>query len=398
MTEKQQKKRVFIVITQGETGGAQQFVAQLANHIDPERFTLHIVWGASGHSDLANSLPHHVTHATAKHLVRPLSPWHDFRAIGELRDLMRAFRPDIVLCISSKAGFVGSRAAHGLRGMFPNLSVIYRIGGWTFNDPWPSWKRTAYRLLEKISARWKDYIVLNNTHDLEQARQFGIRPRKTALRIYNGLDPYLPVEPRDRAREFLHSHIPSPLKGEPYDWLVGTVANLYPAKDIETLVRAAARVGGSVRFIVIGDGQQRAHLERLARDLGLHHRFFFVGRVHDARRYLQGFDVFVLPSVKEGFPWALLEAMAARVPVVATAVGAVPEMIEHDVSGIVCAPGNPEQIARGIVRLLGDDKLRQDLAIAAHQKVISTFSLREMISQYEKLFWATDQDVNSPSL
>lgn len=389
MTEKQQKKRVFIVITQGETGGAQQFVAQLARHLDAERFTIHAVWGASGHGDLASLLPPFVTHATAHHLVRHLSPWHDLRAVRELRRMMSAFHPDIVLCVSSKAGFVGSLAAHGLRASIPDLTVIYRIGGWTFNDPWPAWKKKVYLWLEKLSARWKDYIVLNNTHDLEQAHRLGIVPRKKALRIYNGLDPYLPLESREHARAFLDARVPYPLRANPYDWLVGTVANLYPAKDIATLVRAAGRVGGDVRFVVIGDGQQRAQLESMIRQFGLEDRFFILGRIPDARRYLTGFDLFVLPSVKEGFPWALLEAMAARVPAVATAVGAVPEMIEDSVSGIVCAPGSAEQIARGIVRLLGDDKLRQDLAISAHQKVISTFSLREMIGQYEKLFLTT---------
>ncbi|MCC6405334.1 MAG: glycosyltransferase [Candidatus Yanofskybacteria bacterium] len=393
MTEKQQKKRVFIVITQGETGGAQQFVSQLANHIDADRFTLHVVWGASGHGDLANILPPSVTHAVAHHLVRRISLWHDLQAVRELRRLMAAFRPDVVLCISSKAGFVGALAARPLRAAFPGLAVVYRIGGWTFNDPWPAWKKAAYRWLEKLSARWKDYIVLNNTHDLEQARRLGIVPRQALLCIYNGLDPYLPVESPEHARAFIDARIPYPLRANPYDWLVGTVANLYPAKDIATLVRAAARVGGNVRFVVIGDGHQRAQLERMVRQFGLEDRFFFVGRVHDARRYLPGLDLFVLPSLKEGFPWALLEAMAARVPVVATAVGAVPEMIEDGVSGFVCAPESAEQIARMIVRLLGDDKLRQDFAIAAHQKVITTFSLREMIRQYEKLFLATSAEI-----
>ena len=153
---------------------------------------------------------------------------------------------------------------------------------------------------------------------------------------------------------------------------------------------AAARVGGNVRFVVIGDGEQREHIEQLINEYGLRERFILLGRVKDASRYMAAFDVFVLPSVKEGFPWALLEAMAARVPAVATNVGAVPEMLESGVSGIVCEAGNAEQLANGIVKLLGDDKLRQDMAIAAHQQVISKFSLREMIDSYERLFTAGD--------
>jgi glycosyltransferase involved in cell wall biosynthesis len=385
-----EKRRIFCIVTQGELGGAQQFVSQLSRHIDPDRFTLHVVWGATGQNALAGSLGPQTTYATAQHLVRAISPWHDVRAVYELRRQMLAYRPDIVLCISSKAGFVGSLAAHGLRAKLPGLKVVYRIGGWTFNDPWPTYMKRLYIWLERLSARWKDYIVLNNTHDLDQARTLKIRPRRNAVCIYNGLDPYMPFLARDEARTFMDAKTPDIARSTTYDWLVGTIANLYPTKDIPTLVRAAARVGGNVRFIVIGDGEQRDAIERLIKEYGLQKRFVMLGRIRDAGKYVTAFDVFALPSVKEGFPWALLEAMAARVPAVATRVGAVPEMIEDGVSGIVCEPGNPEQLARSMVRLLEDDKLRQDVAIAAHQRVISTFSLREMIDAYERLFTADD--------
>ncbi len=380
------KTRIFCVITQGEMGGAQQFVSQLAHNLDPNRFQFHVVWGATSQDALASSLPPQVTYSTAHHLVRSISPWHDLLAVFELRRQMVEYRPDIVLCISSKAGFVGSWAANGLRSAFPRLRVMYRIGGWTFNDPWPSWKRTFYLWLEKFSARWKDYIILNNSHDLDQAHQLGIRPRKKVVRIYNGLDAYMPFLEQSEARAFLDARAPESAQSTSYEWLVGTVANLYPTKDIATLVDAAARVGGNVRFVVLGDGPQRLHLEHLVYQHGLTKRFFFLGRIKDAWKYLTGLDVFVLPSVKERFPWALLEAMTARVPTVATRVGAVPEMVEDGVSGLICDPGNAEQLAHGIVQLLGDDKMRQDFAIAAHQQVINKFSLRTMIDAYERLF------------
>lgn len=380
------KTRIFCVITQSEMGGAQQFVSQLAHNLDVDRFTMHVVWGATGQTALARALPPQTTFATVHHLVRNISPLNDMMAVSELRRQMLEYRPDIVLCISSKAGFVGALAARPLQSQLPGLKVIYRIGGWAYNDPRSWYAKLLFILLERLSARWKDTIVVNNSHDLDQAHQLRIRPRQKVLRIFNGLDPYMPFLPRAEAREFLdeRANITSPAHA--YDWLVGTVANLYPTKDIPTLVRAAARVGGNVRFVVIGEGEERQHIERVIRQYELQDRFILLGSIKDASKYLPALDVFVLPSVKEGFPWALLEAMAARVPVVATRVGAVEEMLEEGVSGILCEPGNAEQLAHGIVKLLGNDKLRQDVAIAAHQQVISKFSLREMISQYEKLF------------
>ena len=380
-----EKRRIFCVITQGHEGGAQRFVSQLAQNLDPEKFLLHIVWGASSGAGLAYALPTGVTHATLNHLRRAISPWHDVKAIYELRSHMREFRPDVVLCVSSKAGFIGSRAAHGLRSEFPDMKVIYRIGGWTFNDPWPAWKKKLYTLLERISASWKDVIVLNNSHDFEQAQQLGIRPRHELLKIYNGLDAYLPFLERETARAFLDRRIPESYQLKPYTWLVGTIANLYETKGVETLINAASQTESSIRFVVIGDGPLRRKLEQHIVSSGLSSRFFLLGRLKDAWKYLPGFDAFVLPSLKEGFSWALLEAMAAKIPVVATRVGAAPEMVEDGTSGLLCEPGNAGELAGTVSRLLEDSELRQNMTIDAHQRVLNTFTLREMMSQYEKL-------------
>jgi len=379
------QRRIFCVVTQGEEGGAQRFVSQLAHHLNRDRFKMHVVWGAGSDSALANALPPHATHATVCHLVRNVSPWDDLRAIYELRRQMAHFRPDVVLCISSKAGFVGALAATGLRTVLPGLKIIYRIGGWTFNDPWPTWKKRLYIRLERISARWKDIIVLNNSSDFDQTHRLGIRPRRNVIRIYNGLDARLPILERSSARAFLSRRIPQTSHAISYQWLVGTVANFYPTKDLPTLVRAAARTAGNVRFLVMGEGPQRRELEDLIVHYGLAGRFFLLGRVNDAWRYLAGLDVFVLSSVKEGFPWALLEAMAAMVPAVATCVGAVPEIIDDGVSGIICEPANSEQLAKAIGRLLNNETLRHNVAIEGQQRVLNRFSLSEMISQYEKL-------------
>lgn len=373
-------RRVFCVITQGEVGGAQEFLTQLTHGLDSERFSLHVVWGHDSGRALVRALPTHATWEVSQHLVRNPSPLEDMRAIGELRAMMRRWKPDVVLLMSSKAGFVGARAARPL-----GVPVVYRIGGWAFNDPRPTWQRQLYIALERISANWKDTIVVNSEHDLAQARELGIRPRNKLICIPNGIDPFLPLPSRAEARARLREYLPERFNLRDDEFLVGTIANFYPAKDIANLIDAAKQVGGSVRFVVIGDGPLRATVERQIIGAGLADRLWLAGRIPHAKELLPSFDVFVLSSAKEGFSWALLEAMAAKVPVVATQVGAVPEMLEDHQSGLLVPPGNPGALAKAIVELLGDEELQRQMPTRAHQQVIAKFSLREMLRSYEEL-------------
>ncbi len=114
-------------------------------------------------------------------------------------------------------------------------------------------------------------------------------------------------------------------------------------------------------------------------------RPFGAGKLPDARKYLAAFDIFVLSSVKEGFPWALLEAMAAKLPVVATNVGAMPEIIEDGKNGFVVESRKPELIAQKIKELIGNEHLRHELGIQAHQTVVLKFDLNKMLEKVETL-------------
>ena len=101
---------------------------------------------------------------------------------------------------------------------------------------------------------------------------------------------------------------------------------------------------------------------------------------------MKAFDIFVLSSVKEGFPWTILEAMAAKVPIIATKVGAIPEIIQNNITGILVEPRNSQQISEAIKKLIGDKNLRESLAKEAKKIVIEKFNLKTMVKKYEDLF------------
>ncbi|MEK7076381.1 MAG: glycosyltransferase family 4 protein [Patescibacteria group bacterium] len=382
------KKRVLFIISQSELGGAQRFLSNLISHLDRDVYEFLVAIGSSGNGDFLRVLKARgIPCQTLKFLKREPTV-NDIRAVFEIRSLIKNYHPDVLFLNSSKAGFIGSLAS-----VFPTrinaVKIIYRIGGWTFNDPWPKWKRWLWIVLEWLSAKWKDTIIVNNQRDLDQAEKLKIRPRMQTVLIHNGIETYkLDLVPREEAREKLLE------KAAKYSGrniqvknIIGTIANFYPTKGLEHLIQAADYFNNSdnVVFFIIGDGELRPELEKMIREKGLERKVFLLGQIPDAYRFLPAFDVFVLPSVKEGFPWALIEAMSAKLPVVATDVGAVPEIIDDHKNGLLVKPKDPVELANKIKEVLENDYLRNELGIQAHQTILFKFELDKMVKKIEEL-------------
>ncbi|KKT81855.1 MAG: Glycosyl transferase group 1 [Candidatus Yanofskybacteria bacterium GW2011_GWA2_44_9] len=362
----------------------------LVRRLTPEKYQILVAVGQDGGKMFQeqlrrNGIPVH----DLKFLRRETAPVKDVKAVSEIRNLIKSFRPETIFLNSSKAGFIGSLATALLRYHTTRPKVIYRIGGWTFNDPWPAWKRWLWVRLEKLGSSWKDVIVVNNEHDLRQAQKMKIIPRDRLALIHNGLDTYkTSYLPREEARLKLFEKI-ARHSGKIFQAknIVGTIANFYPPKGLEYFILTAEKFKDieDTAFIIIGDGQERQKLELMIAEHGLSHKIFLLGQIPEASKFITAFDVFVLPSVKEGFPWALIEAMAAKTPVIATNVGAVPEIIEDGKNGFMVEPKNPDQIANRIREILGNDRLRQELSIQAHQTVLFKFSEDKMVKEIESL-------------
>src|SRR3989344_7709635 len=199
-TNRNLKKGVLFVITQSEFGGAQRFLHTLITRLDKSRYEMLVAAGPlyTGRRtqkselrsyDLVDRLETEgLKTARLRPLHREIKPFSVLRATFELKKIIKEFHPNTLFLLSSKAGFVGSLAT-----VFPTklkTKVIYRIGGWSFNDPWPEWKKRFWIILEKISAKWKDVIIVNNEHDLEQAKNLNIRPKEKIALIHNGIDVY----------------------------------------------------------------------------------------------------------------------------------------------------------------------------------------------------------------
>ena len=173
--------------------------------------------------------------------------------------------------------------------------------------------------------------------------------------------------------------------------VIGTVAHLFPRKGHEYLIQAVSQVRQAfptIRCLIVGEGDPAyaAELRALAGSLGLHEQIIFTGFQDSVYPYLESMDVFVLPSVMEGFGIVLLEAMAMGKPIVASCVGGIPEVVDDGVTGLLVPPRDSSAMADAVIRLLRNRQMRQEMGDAGIRRVRSQFSVEQMSRTLQELY------------
>ena len=249
-------------------------------------------------------------------------------------------------------------------------------------------KLRVYTFLERISMSFAQKVIGVSADINNSIKKSGVGKIKPIL-IDNGID-YEKYEKKSdlRIRELKQQfHISE------NSLIIGTLGRLSEQKDHKTLIWAASRIlnqRNNIEFIVAGEGYLKNKLISLCRYLGIEDRFHFLGFRSDSDDILKLLDIFVLSSIDEGLPMAMLEAMATRLPVVATNVGAIPKIITNDETGQIVEKSNPKQLSNILFTLIDDELKRERLGIAACNIVKSKYSNKLMaekyIDVYEKLF------------
>lgn len=378
------RKKILYLVTQSDNGGAQQYVYQLAVRVS----RTHDVMVASGEQPQGGALAERlhgagIPYTYLSHLKRAIHPWHDLLALQQIIALIRTEQPDILHLNSTKISVLGSLAAR-LSGV--SCKVVYTVHGWVFNEQL-SWRNADYYLhlqpfataIERLCARNKDVLICLSEQDKRAALQRRIAPADKLRVIYNGREP-LDFTPRDDAREMLHLETDA--------FVIGAISNLYPTKGLAYLLEAFALFVSqqphddpASTLVIIGSGPERQKLERAAAAFGVHQHVQFAGTVPDAAHLLPAFDIYAIASTKEGLPFALIEAMQAGLPIVTTRVGAIPEAITHETTGLLVEPKRAGDMAGYFLRLKRDAPLRKRLGAAARETARQRFTARAMALQ-----------------
>ncbi|MFL5242848.1 MAG: glycosyltransferase [Gemmataceae bacterium] len=299
---------------------------------------------------------------------------HLWAATREIMGRLRNFGPDVLCCQGYKADLLGLIAAR-----LSGVPVIAVSRGWTAE----SRKVRFYEEIDRRVLRWMDRVVCVSAGQAAKVGQAGVADDRILV-IRNAIDTKRFTTPYAEGRRRLQKLFPSPPK-----WIMGAAGRLSPEKGFSVLIEAARAVikgRPSVGFVLFGEGRLQAALSRQIIEAGLGDSFVMGGFCADLDSQLPGFDVLVQSSLSEGLPNILLEGLAAGVPVVATAVGGTPELVEEGVNGYLVPAGEPAALAKSIEEMLGSESRRRSMGQHGRDRVGSLFTFEAQADAYLRLF------------
>jgi glycosyltransferase involved in cell wall biosynthesis len=303
-------------------------------------------------------------------------------AVELAAELLRQLQPDVVHTHQIGALWYLGQAARQLGGMAvvhtEHSDHVMQAKGW--------WNKVQNRLRWQRMGRLTQRFCCVSEDVARAVRRWRTVPSGKVHVVLNGIDTEL-YEGRSRREE-----IRAALGIPPDARVIGTVGRLTEVKRQDLLIRGFSQLLPQVPdawLLIVGDGNERERLESLAGELRVKERIIFAGFQAQPQWFLQAMDVFALTSRHEGLPLALLEAWAAGLPVVSSAVGGVPKVVEHEQTGLLFPNGNEGALVEGLWRLLSDEALVARLAEAGQAIVRERYSLSRMADDYERHYQAS---------
>jgi len=372
--------RLCHVITKPELGGAQLSTLNILAGLPKDKYNMFLITSPEGALSAEFKDLSGVNTFFSPFLVRPLNPLYDILAFIHILYIYRRYKVALVHTHSSKAGIIGRWAAK-----FLGVSrIIHTVHGWSFNDYQPLAIRSFFILLERITASFTTKIICVSNKDLETGLKYKIAPKEKFELIKYGI-PFKrfkkPAVDRLKKRKELGINNADPV--------VGMIACLKPQKSPLDYIKASIEVYRKkpyVNFVLIGDGVLKGACEKALTSSPLNGRFIFAGWRRDISEILDILDIMVLTSKWEGMPIALIEALCKGCPIVATNVGGAAELIKEGVTGYLTKPGEYQETAECILKILKDSDTLRKMKKEASLSIDSSFDMYRMLNEVEGLY------------
>lgn len=374
------RKKILYVITKSNYGGAQRYVHELATGLPKDAYDVVVAFGGD---DLLKTKLEQAGIATRQieSFQRDINLTKELRSFGVLWQLYRNEQPDIVHLNSSKAGGLGAFTAR----LFGVEHIVFTAHGWPFLEPRNIFWKAALWIASWVTALLSHTVILVSKNDLRHTNMPFVKSKCT---IIHTAVPEIRFKSRDEGRAALFTKEQCALH-EDDTWLV-TNAELTSNKNLFTAIDAVIAYNKStnakIYYSIIGDGELKDALKAHIKKYNATEYITLLGYVTDGREYLKAFDMFLLSSKKEGMPYALLEAGAAGLPSIASNVGGIPEIIEHQKNGLFIDPNDKSTLVRALDTLANSPELSQEYGKTLKEKITTQFSLTEMIEKTKRVY------------
>jgi len=365
--------KVIYGITKSNFGGAQRYVFELARETKSLGHDVSVLCGGDG--TLVKKLnEENIRVISIPGFGRDMDLLNDAPRLWFIIKTLYKERPDVLHINSAKMGGAGIFSGR-LLGI---KNIIFTAHGWAFNEPRPLWQKLLIKFFS-----WLTILSAHKTicvsEDMKKDVEGWPFIKNKLFIVRNGLKPFNLLS-RDESRE--------KLRLTPDEFIVGTIAELHKVKGLDILLKAWVKFNKNkvAKLVIISDGEEKNNLIKMAQSLGISDTVVFAGFIEEARFLLQAFDIFVLPSRKEGLPYVLLEAGFAGLPVIASKVGGIPEIIDSGINGILVNKEDNEALFSSLILLKEDAKLQRRLGSALKEKIEKEFSLEKMVRETLALY------------
>lgn len=386
-------KKVLFVITKSNWGGAQRYVYDLATNLTKTDFEVKVALGGppAGGGLLKEKLDEaKIETIPIPHLQRNINIAKELLSFFSLIKIFGKEKPDIIHLNSSKIGGLGAAAAlvsKTLIRLFDkqnknyNPKTIFTVHGWAFNEARTFRAKSVIYISQWLTSLLCDNSIIISRHDYRQALGMPlIKKNKFALIPLGIPENNFDYTTKQIAKKALTLEKSSKIT-------IGTIAEFTKNKGLDYLLDAINILKlPNLHLAIVGDGEDKERIEKRLEDENLKENITTCGFVPHAAKYLKAFDIFVLPSLKEGLPYTILEAMNAGVPVVASSVGGIPDLIEHEKSGYLTTPKSSASLAESLGKLVSDEKLRRQFSRESKKRALEKFSFGSMLEKTIALY------------
>jgi glycosyltransferase involved in cell wall biosynthesis len=392
MEEKISKKKILYVITKSNWGGAQKNVFDLATNMPKEKYDVTVIAGGNGF--LIKKLQEkNIRTIPLLKLERDPNLISDIISIWNLFKLIRQEEPDILHLHSTKIGVVGTllgQIHNGLNKIYSLLKIrkvktkaliIFTVHGWAFKENRPNHQKVIIWLSSWLTVLLSKKVITVSKDDLEKTPAHFSKDK--IYLIHNGIEPSQTKQRKEaRAEIFGNKEISEK------NLTLGCIAELHKNKGLNYAIEAITEIKKQnadkdrpVLLVIIGDGEQRKNLENMIIKNGLAESVILVGQKENARTFLSAFDLFILPSIKEGLPYCILEAGVVGLPVIATNVGGINEIITDMETGILIRPADSKEISNALKFFIQNPEKIAEFGGKLKKRISEEFSLEKMIEK-----------------